>query len=396
MKNLSAITNNEDITTKKYVDDADSLKVDKTSVVQTLSTGTKIGEVNGTEFFAPSGGGGGTTDYDDLTDKPQINSTTLSGDKSSADLGLQDELTSSVDIETGSITASDDIWSDGNIEADGSINCNGDMSPAGNILAGGDIEDGAENVLSNKVDASSLAAVATSGDYDDLINVPSIPTVPSVLTFYGTNSQNASATNRTVDVNDTNFTLTQGVIVSVKFTNSVPSAAYLNVNSTGLKAIYYKNTTIVLGDILADDLVTFQYDGTYWRIISIARVPNKTSELTNDSGFTGNPTVKIGTGSEVATGGFYIRRGVSIKDNISVAANSYEDHTTAVSSTGYTLIGVIGFYVANASSSGSGGMNAIVNQCYVSAADSITYRISNKSSSAIKVRIYMDLLYFKN
>lgn len=35
------------------------------------------------------GGGGGSSDYDDLTDKPQINSVTLSGNKTSADLGLQ-------------------------------------------------------------------------------------------------------------------------------------------------------------------------------------------------------------------------------------------------------------------------------------------------------------------
>ena len=35
-----------------------------------------------------SGGGGGTSDYSDLSNKPQINGTTLSGNKSSADLGL--------------------------------------------------------------------------------------------------------------------------------------------------------------------------------------------------------------------------------------------------------------------------------------------------------------------
>ena len=33
-------------------------------------------------------GGGGTTDYDDLTDKPSINNVTLSGNKTAADLGL--------------------------------------------------------------------------------------------------------------------------------------------------------------------------------------------------------------------------------------------------------------------------------------------------------------------
>lgn len=39
------------------------------------------------------GGGGGTTNYEALSNKPQINGTTLSGNKTSADLGLQDRLT---------------------------------------------------------------------------------------------------------------------------------------------------------------------------------------------------------------------------------------------------------------------------------------------------------------
>ena len=39
-------------------------------------------------YKAHGGGGGGTSDYDDLTDKPQINGHELSGNKSSADLGI--------------------------------------------------------------------------------------------------------------------------------------------------------------------------------------------------------------------------------------------------------------------------------------------------------------------
>lgn len=35
------------------------------------------------------GGGGGTTDYDDLDNKPSINGVTLSGDKTTSDLGLK-------------------------------------------------------------------------------------------------------------------------------------------------------------------------------------------------------------------------------------------------------------------------------------------------------------------
>lgn len=35
-----------------------------------------------------AGGGGGTSDYSDLTNKPSINGVTLSGDKTGADLGI--------------------------------------------------------------------------------------------------------------------------------------------------------------------------------------------------------------------------------------------------------------------------------------------------------------------
>lgn len=43
--------------------------------------------------LAGSSGGGGTSDYTDLTNKPQINGVTLSGNKTSTDLGLQAALT---------------------------------------------------------------------------------------------------------------------------------------------------------------------------------------------------------------------------------------------------------------------------------------------------------------
>lgn len=41
--------------------------------------------------YGSGGGGGGTSDYDELTDKPQINGVTLSGNKTAAQLGLEPE-----------------------------------------------------------------------------------------------------------------------------------------------------------------------------------------------------------------------------------------------------------------------------------------------------------------
>lgn len=40
------------------------------------------------EAAAQGGGGGGTSDYTDLENKPQINGVTLSGNKTSANLGI--------------------------------------------------------------------------------------------------------------------------------------------------------------------------------------------------------------------------------------------------------------------------------------------------------------------
>jgi hypothetical protein len=48
---------------------------------------------NDLEWVNQSGGGGGTSNYNDLTNKPSINNVTLSGNKTAAQLGLQTELT---------------------------------------------------------------------------------------------------------------------------------------------------------------------------------------------------------------------------------------------------------------------------------------------------------------
>ena len=46
---------------------------------------------DGGRYWKTASGGGGSSDYDDLDNKPSINSVTLSGNSSSSDLGLADE-----------------------------------------------------------------------------------------------------------------------------------------------------------------------------------------------------------------------------------------------------------------------------------------------------------------
>lgn len=61
------------------------------------------------------GGSGGTSDYTELENKPQINSVTLSGNKSLSDLGIQGTLTagSNITISNGTISATDTTYTAG-------------------------------------------------------------------------------------------------------------------------------------------------------------------------------------------------------------------------------------------------------------------------------------------
>lgn len=60
------------------------------------SSGQVLKKSSGTDYdvaWANESGGGGTSDYTDLTNKPSINSVTLSGNKTAADLGLSAAVT---------------------------------------------------------------------------------------------------------------------------------------------------------------------------------------------------------------------------------------------------------------------------------------------------------------
>ena len=69
-----------------------------------------------------SGGSGGSSDYSDLTNKPKINSNTLSGNKTSSQLGLQDALVSGTNIKTINSTS---LLDSGNIDLVSDVQVNG-------------------------------------------------------------------------------------------------------------------------------------------------------------------------------------------------------------------------------------------------------------------------------
>ena len=149
---------------------------------------------------------GGTHDYNELDNKPQINGHTLEGDKTGDQLGLQDEIN---DLDT--------------------------------------IRSGAAKGAS-AVQPHDLARVATTGSYNDLNNKPSIPTVnDGTLTIQRNGSTIASFTanssiNRTANIsvptatsqltNDSGYTTNTGTITSVKMNgNTVATSGEANLGT---------------------------------------------------------------------------------------------------------------------------------------------------------------------
>lgn len=64
------------------------------------------------------------------------------------------------------------------------------------------------------------------------------------------------------------FSLVQGATILVKFTNgNTATNPTLNVNSTGAKSIYWNNTNVESGMIVANNVYELYYDGTNWLIL---------------------------------------------------------------------------------------------------------------------------------
>lgn len=65
-----------------------------------------LGLLGGAGSGGGGGGGGGTSDYTDLTNKPQINGVTLSGNKSASDLGVEPAWGAEAVITDGAVSKS--------------------------------------------------------------------------------------------------------------------------------------------------------------------------------------------------------------------------------------------------------------------------------------------------
>ncbi len=86
---------------------------------------------------------------------------------------------------------------------------------------------------------------------------------------------------------------------------------------------------------------------------------------------------------------------ISIADNISVSSGQTSDGNTSIAKTGYTPLGVVGYRVVNASSSGLNGAFGVISHAYITG-NTAYYRVRNTGNANMKVRIYFNILYVKS
>lgn len=141
--------------------------------------------------------------------------------------------------------------------------------------------------------------------------------------YYGTCSSVGSTNSKvvTLDVEDDNFSLYVGAMISVRFDNAnIASSPTLNVNGTGAVAVKDYGTTNIdtSSEAWSDgEVVTFVYDGSYWQRVGSKK---KVSEL-HSRGWVG----ETGSADSIAT-----TTGVLTFKNIArVAANSFPGTSNA-------------------------------------------------------------------
>ena len=102
-------------------------------------------------------------------------------------------------------------------------------------------------------------------------------------TGFGYEVCNTAAATAAKEVSMANYKLVSQSYVTIRFANDVPANATLNINGQGAKSISYRNALITAGKIKAGDIVTFVYDGTYYRVVSNDRWGGKSNNLVTNT-----------------------------------------------------------------------------------------------------------------
>lgn len=290
-----------------------------------------------------SGGGGGSTetDYRNLSNKPQINGVELDGNKSLSTLGIA----SASDLAATTATANAAV-KDVTVNGASVVNASkvaqvtvptktSDLTNDSNFITLADVPAAPVTSVNGQTGAVNLSIPDSTSDLtndsgfitdDDVPSLQQVLTTGTEIARYFANADDttgtpiyaptgggggsygqklwtaksttvATAANVFATLDDaTGFSLTEGVAVLVRFTNGNTNGNYyLNVGQTGnIPVNVYDGTSVVTNSALkkigAGEAALFVYDGTRWIMLPTSygitsRMPDSTSDLTNDSGF---------------------------------------------------------------------------------------------------------------
>ena len=231
------------------------------SDVNTLKIGDGITSYSNLPAIS-GGGSGGTTDYTNLINKPQIDGVTLVGNKTAANLGFADVATSGdyndlsnlPTLGTMAAESANDYTKTSSLSPVATSGSYNDLNnkptiPAAQVNADWNATSGVAEILNKP----NLATVATSGDYDDLSNKPVIPTVnnPTITITQG-------------GVTKGSFTLNQATGDTIALdAGGSGSQVQSDWNQTNTTAVdYIKNKPTALSDF-TNDVGFITDDGTY-------------------------------------------------------------------------------------------------------------------------------------
>jgi hypothetical protein len=185
----------------------------------------------------------GVTDYTLLSNKPEINGYTLTGNKTASQLGFADIATS------GSYTDLIDVPTFATVATSGDYDdlSNKPVIPAAQQQVDWDAVSGITSIANKP----SLSTVATSGDYNDLSNQPTINDLTTTAQQNAINSGATSALISQITTNQSDISTINGKIPSSASTsNQLADIAFVNSSISNMAANY------VTSDAQGDNFAT--------------------------------------------------------------------------------------------------------------------------------------------
>lgn len=249
-------------------------------------------------------------------------------------------------------------------------NIPGSFPPSAHNHGAGDITSGTLPVARGGTGAATLTSgYMLMGNGTGAVSAVAPSTVAAkVGVAYSTCSTAATTVAKVVAVS--NFTLVAGARVAVTFTYAVPTNATLNVNGTGAKNIRWQGSNVFGGIINAKDTVEFVYTGSYWFILAIDRVAAAAINFADANWETINSIAQTGLAQSFWNKGDQKQVVLTTGETIVIRIEDFNHDTLSAGGTAKMTLGMVNCLSANrqmnSSNTTSGGWGSSAMRTWMS------------------------------